>query len=271
MKYFLSLSLFFFTIFSLAQDSTRVTVKGKIIVNTPDVEGVTVFNISSNKGTITDEKGEFTLQVMLNDKVEVSALQFKDFSLTVTESIIKNKQMTVFLVEQVNKLDEVVILPYDLTGVLKEDIESVEVFNPDMDAIYFGVDDISVYEFSDDQYSKVENYAAMNQNDRIRYQANGVAIVEGLVNLIFKPKKKSKNTNTETEKIPTQTLADKYQHDYYTKNFNIPEEQVEAFIAFVQNNDFDVSLLEKGNEMQLIEDLNKRSKKFLSENPVEKE
>jgi len=181
-------------------------------------------------------------------------------------SILSNK-----IQQRINKLDEVVILPYDLTGVLKEDIESVEVFNPDMDAIYFGVDDISVYEFSDDQYSKVENYAAMNQNDRIRYQANGVAIVEGLVNLIFKPKKKSKNTNTETEKIPTQTLADKYQHDYYTKNFNIPEEQVEAFIAFVQKNDFDVSLLEKGNEMQLIEDLNKRSKKFLRENPVEKE
>ena len=98
MKYFLSLSLFFFTIFSLAQDSTRVAVKGKIIVDTPDIEGVTVFNISSNKGTITDEKGEFTLQVMLNDKVEVSALQFKDFSLTVTESIIKNKQMTIIFV-----------------------------------------------------------------------------------------------------------------------------------------------------------------------------
>lgn len=271
MKYFLSISLFFLTVFAFAQDSIRVAVKGKIIVDTPDIEGVTVFNISSNKGTITNEKGEFTLKVMLNDKIEVSALQFKDFSLTVTESIIKNKQMTIFLVEQVNKLDEVVILPYDLTGVLKEDVESVEVFNPDLDAIYFGVDDISVYEFSDDQYSKVENYAAMNQNDRIRYQANGVAIVEGLVNLIFKPKKKSKNTTNEERKIPTQTLADKYDHAYYTTNFDIPEERVEAFIAYVQKNDFDVSLLEKGNEMQLIEHLNAKSKVFLSKNSVEKD
>ena len=176
MKYFLSFFFLFFTYTLFAQDSTRVEVKGKIIVNTPDIEGVTIYNVSSNKGTVTDANGEFKLNVMLNDKVEISALQFKDFSLVVTQSIVKNKQMTVFLVEQINKLDEVVILPYDLTGVLKEDIQSVEVFNPDLDAIYFGVNDISVYQFSDDQYSKVENLAMMNQNDRIRYQANGVAI-----------------------------------------------------------------------------------------------
>lgn len=272
MKYFLSITLFLITHFVLAQDSTRVAVTGKIIVNTPDIEGVTVYNVSSNKGTITNEKGEFTLKVMLNDKIEFSALQFQDFSLTVTESIITNKQMTVFMVEQVNKLDEVVILPYDLTGVLKEDVESVEVFNPDLDAIYFGVNDISVYEFSADQYSKVENLAAMHQNDRIRYQANGVAIVEGLVNLIFKPKKKDKkNDEATTQSIPIATLADKYDHAYYTSNFNIPEEKVEAFILYVESNNFDVSLLKKENELQLIEHLNKLSQAFLTSENVEKD
>ena len=108
MKYFLSFFFLFFTYTLFAQDSTRVEVKGKIIVNTPDIEGVTIYNVSSNKGTVTDANGEFKLNVMLNDKVEISALQFKDFSLVVTQSIVKNKQMTVFLVEQINKLDEVV-------------------------------------------------------------------------------------------------------------------------------------------------------------------
>ncbi len=270
MKYFLSFFFLFFTYTLFAQDSTRVEVKGKIIVNTPDIEGVTVYNVSSNKGTITDANGEFKLNVMLNDKVEISALQFKDFSLVVTQSIVKNKQMTVFLVEQINKLDEVVILPYDLTGVLKEDIQSVEVFNPDLDAIYFGVNDISVYQFSDDQYSKVENLAMMNQNDRIRYQANGVAIIEGLVNLIFKPKKKDKSTTKQEALISKKTLSKVYDHQYYTKNFKIPEAQVEAFIVYVESNNFDTSLLDKNNEMQLIEHLNKKSKAFLSKKNEQK-
>lgn len=270
MKYFLSFFFLFFTYTLFAQDSTRVEVKGKIIVNTPDIEGVTVYNVSSNKGTVTDANGEFKLNVMLNDKVEISALQFKDFSLVVTQSIVKNKQMTVFLVEQINKLDEVVILPYDLTGVLKEDIQSVEVFNPDLDAIYFGVNDISVYQFSDDQYSKVENLAMMNQNDRIRYQANGVAIIEGLVNLIFKPKKKDKSATKQEALISKKTLSKVYDHQYYTTNFKIPEAQVEAFIVYVESNNFDTSLLDKNNEMQLIEHLNKKSKAFLSKKNEQK-
>lgn len=249
--------------FASAQDSTRVEIKGKIIIDSPDVEGITVYNSSSNRGTITDEKGEFTIKAMLNDKISVAALQFKDFNVVVAQEIIDFKQMNVYLVEQVNKLDEVVILPYNLTGVLKEDVSSVKTFNANMDAIYFGVDDISLYEFADDSYSKVDNLAAMSQNERIRYQADGMAILGGLVGLIFKKKDKKNRNNNSTEPIEVLALSDVYNHDYYTLNFKIPEDQVEAFIAFVETSDFDSTLLDNGKEMELIEHLNSESKKFL--------
>ncbi|WP_289046639.1 carboxypeptidase-like regulatory domain-containing protein [uncultured Olleya sp.] len=258
--------LAFFTLivgFSYAQDSTRVEITGKIIIDSPDLEGITVYNSSSNRGAVTDQKGEFKIKVMLNDRINVSALQFKDFNVVIAQEVIENKQMNVYLVEQVNKLDEVVILPYDLTGVLNEDVANVKTFNPDLDAIYFGVNDISFYEFSNDEYSKVENLAAMNQNERIRYQADGMAIIGGLVNLIFK-KKDKKKSSAEIQTIETsKDLSDMYKHEYYTVNFKIPEDQVEAFIAFVQKNNFDTDLLVKGKEMQLIEHLNGQSKQFL--------
>ena len=247
---------------SYAQDSTRVEVNGKIIVASPDLEGITVYNSSSNRGTVTDENGEFTIKAKVNDKISLSALQFKDFNVVVAQEVIDSKQMNVYLVEQVNKLDEVVILPYDLTGVLEEDVANVETFNPDLNAIYFGVNDISIYEFADDQYSKVENLAAMNQNDRIKYQANGMALLGGLVGLIFKKKDNKKATNTlAVEELAS--LSDTYKHDYFTLNFKIPEEKVEAFIAHVETNNFDSTLLKKGKEMQLIEYLNTQSQEFL--------
>ncbi|MGB6267418.1 MAG: carboxypeptidase-like regulatory domain-containing protein, partial [Olleya sp.] len=247
--------------FSYAQDSTRVEVKGKIIVASPDLEGITVYNSSSNKGTVTDANGEFVISAMLNDKINIHALQFKDFNVVVAQDVIDSKQMNVFLVEQVNKLDEVVILSYDLTGVLKEDVANVQTFNPDLDAIYFGVDDISFYEFANDQYSKVENLAAMSQNERIRYQADGMAILGSLVGLIFKKKDKKKATTSSVEEVTS--LSDTYTHEYYMVNFNIPEDKVEAFIAYVETNDFNTTLLEEGKEMQLIEYLNTQSKEFL--------
>ena len=132
-----------------------------------------------------------------------------------------------------------------------------------MDAIYFGVDDISLYEFADDSYSKVDNLAAMSQNERIRYQADGMAILGGLVGLIFKKKDKKSRNNNSTESLEVLALSDIYNHDYYTQNFKIPEDQVEAFIAFVETSDFDSTLLENGKEMELIEHLNSESKIFL--------
>ncbi|WP_397363585.1 carboxypeptidase-like regulatory domain-containing protein [Olleya sp. R77988] len=262
MKSYFIAFLLLLTSIIYAQDSTRVEINGKIIVDSPDLEGITIYNSSSNKGTITNTEGEFIIKAMLNDKISVSALQFKDFNVVIAKDVIDSKQMNVYLVEQVNKLDEVVILPYDLSGVLKEDIANVETFNPDMDAIYFGVDDLSLYEFEDDQYSKVENFAAMNQNDRIRYQADGMALLGSLVGLIFKKKDKKKSTDTSV-KAELTSLSDTYNHEYFTLNFEIPEDQVETFIAYVEEDGFDVNLLGKGKEMQLIEHLIIKSKEFL--------
>jgi len=52
---------FSFTIIQ-AQETKRVEVIGRIIVKNPDVEGVTVYNTSSNRGTITDDEGRFKIK-----------------------------------------------------------------------------------------------------------------------------------------------------------------------------------------------------------------
>ena len=71
-----------FTVY--AQDFKRIEVHGKIIVESNDVYGITIFNTSSNKGTITNDKGEFKLAVRLNDVIEVSALQFQNLKFEVS-------------------------------------------------------------------------------------------------------------------------------------------------------------------------------------------
>ena len=101
-----------------SQNIERIELKGTIIVDRNDREGVTVYNSSSEKGTITDADGKFTIQVALNDRIEFSALQFEDFTVIITQEMIDAKEISVFLIEQVNKLDEVLILPHNLTGNL---------------------------------------------------------------------------------------------------------------------------------------------------------
>jgi len=249
--------------FSFSQEIKRVEISGKIVVNSEDLENVTIYNTSSNKGTLTDEDGKFKIEVALFDILEVRALQFQDFTVTIDKNIIDSKKATIFLVEKVNKLNEVVILPYDLTGNLIADMESVRTFNPDLDAIYFGIGDISAYEFPDDYKSEVENIAARQPND-IRYQMNGAALVGLLLKPLFKSNKDKKAKEIEKLKeIQSTSLRDYYSTRYIVDNFKIPEDKVNEFVAYVESHDLDYSLLKKGKEMDFLEFLTQKSDEFL--------
>ncbi|TDU42828.1 carboxypeptidase-like protein [Gelidibacter sediminis] len=245
-----------------AQTIKRIEISGKIVVENSDLENITVYNSSSKKGTLTDENGMFTLNVALNDIIEVRALLFQDFTVTIDEKIIKTRSMTVFLVEKVNKLDEVIILPYDLTGNLLVDIESVRTFNPDLDAIYFGLANMNDYEFPDDYKSKVVNIAMPGTGNNIQYGFDVIGIVDLFLRPIFKSKK-----NNDREDVLKATSYDDFTDHYSTKflveNFNIPEHKVEAFIRYVEDEGVDYSLLNSGKEFQFLEFISQKSKEFL--------
>ncbi|RKE98299.1 carboxypeptidase-like regulatory domain-containing protein [Ichthyenterobacterium magnum] len=265
MKRKLLVFVFLFQAFAIfSQVSNRIEVSGKIVVDSDDLEGVTVYNSSANKGTITNEKGEFVIEVALNDHIEFGALQFKDFTVIIDEKIIDSKQMTVFLVEDVNKLDEVVILPYDLTGNLAVDLESVKTFNPNMEAIHFGIKHSSAYEFSDDIRSNVENIAMHSQGQTM---VNGLNVIN-LVGLLLKPlfrsnKSKEGKAKNASVNIPINTLTTYYSELFLNENFGIPINRFEEFITYVEANNLDYSLLETGKELQFLEHLTLQSKQFL--------
>ncbi|MCF6294798.1 MAG: carboxypeptidase-like regulatory domain-containing protein [Flavobacteriaceae bacterium] len=255
-NYFILIILCFTVSFAFSQDIDRIEVFGRIVVDSVDVEGVTVYNTSSNKGAITDIDGKFSIEVALNDRLEISALQFEKFVVVINEDIISNKIMTVFLVERINKLDEVVILPYGLSGNLTVDIESVKTFNPDLDAIYFGIQNMDDFEFSDDYKSGVVNMAM--EEGRYYNGADFVQIIGLLVKPIFKSNKKDIINNSDAYK----DLTTKYSLSYLQKNLNIPEDSIDEFIHFVEDNGFDKNLMEEGNELQFLEFLISQSKAF---------
>lgn len=255
------ITLFISSNFLMAQTLNRIEVTGKIVVDSDDKFGITVFNKSSKLGSITDEKGEFAIKVALNDVIEFRALQFQTFTVIIDEDIIKSKKMTVYLVEQVNKLDEVIILPYDLTGNLVVDIESVKTFNPDMDAIYFGLGNIHLYEFSDDYRSKVVNIA-MPERDLI-YGVNVVNLVGMFLEPLFNKSKKNKLTAEQTANIPVGGFQEHYSTQFLVDNFKIPEDKIDEFITYVETHGLDYSLLDKGKEFEFLDFISQKSVLFL--------
>lgn len=267
MKKFLLLVFGIFTITAFSQDIERISINGRIIVSSEDKEGVTVYNSSSKKGTTTDEKGNFVIKVGLQDKVDFGSLLFKDFSVTITKDVLVSKQLTVILVEEINKLDEVVLLPFGLTGNLNADLENVRTYNVSLDAIYFGLDNIDDFEFSADYKTKADNLAFNEYNPQMEHMLNVVNLAGFLIKQVVNVDKKKSKTEIKQDKLlkktPFKKALDTYSINYIHTNFNIPLNQVEAFIDYVEKEGVDESLFETDKEMQLLERISQLSKSFL--------
>ena len=81
--------------------------------------------------------------------------------------------------------------------------------------------------------------------------------VDGLIEII----------KSQIEAEEYKDLTDVYGREFLSHTFKIPEDKIEAFIAYVETNNFDYELLKDDNEIKLIEHLYAQSQQFLkSEN-----
>lgn len=115
--------------FSWGINAQEITTKleGRVYSKDADVAATHVSNISSNKGTITDAAGFFAISVQLNDKLVFSAVQFKRKEIVVTLEVLKTAVLNIPLKPSLTELDEVVVTPYNLTGDLKRDVNTINV------------------------------------------------------------------------------------------------------------------------------------------------
>jgi hypothetical protein len=124
MKYFV---VFFFLTISVT-GFAQVTepaqkISGTIISDITQLPlwNVNIINVNKVRGTISDEKGNFELEVTANDTLHISILGFQSLKVKVTNDWIKNKTTKIRLTERAYALEEIVVGRYNLTGYLEVD------------------------------------------------------------------------------------------------------------------------------------------------------
>ena len=267
MKKLLPLFVFCISFFAISQDIKRENVDGKIIVEGSNIEGITIYNTSSGLGSVTNINGEFTIAVTLKDLLEIRSLKYQNFDVRINEAILESKKISIFLIEEINKLDEVIITNKRLTGNIKTDMNSVKTFYPKLDAIYFGIKNKEAYDFSDDSKSHVENIGIHSQAQTMVNGLNVVNIVDQLLIPLFRSEVEDKKAAGVPE-VPVKSIKYYLGSNFLVENFNIPEHRVEEFIRYVEDEAFDFDLLNYGHEMEFLELLSKKSKTFLNTKSV---
>jgi len=130
MKYFV---VFFFLIVSTSAFSQVLApiqkVSGTIINDNSKfpLANVNIINVNKVRGTITNEKGYFEIEVAVNDTLHISTLGFQSLKIKVTNDWVKTKSTTIQLTEKAYALDEIIIRPYNLTGYLEVDSKLIPI------------------------------------------------------------------------------------------------------------------------------------------------
>ncbi|PCH52308.1 MAG: hypothetical protein COC22_04275 [Flavobacteriaceae bacterium] len=254
--------LLFFLIFASSltslwsQTNQRIEVNGIILSENNENEGISVFNISSNEGTITNNKGEFVIKATVNDSIEISALQFKPTIVLVDEGVIKDKKIKIYIVEQINELDAV-LLSIGLSGNLSSDIKKAK--KPSRFVIDIG--DVGALEQIDRSFGNNTVFNDLNSVVNKGQLYNAINVGE-----IFKSKKKLTANNKIEQKIKSLELVHVYSPAMIEKMFKVPGDQVYNFIDFLESNGIDHELCEPENELKLMNYLLKQRKLFLKLN-----
>lgn len=266
MKNLLLLIFLFITTFSAAQSFGEVEIEGTIKVPAEgDPQGITIYNKNSGKGSVSTEKGNFSIYAKLNDSLYFSALQYKDLLFVVDEQTVKSRTLNVEIVENINDLPEVVVKPHDLTGRLDVDAVNIKTVKLDLPTMTAASINDYEYEWRQDGQSAVAN-AAMPGNSGLQYGADPFAIIGGIIGFIFPPKKAKERPpsplnqrgmiNLERE------IRSRYDNDFFEEVLNVQVRQISDFVTFLNASGFPRELLEKEKEMDLIQFLLEQSTIF---------
>lgn len=109
----------------LKMNAQFVDIRGKISA-TDEVEGIHIINKTASRFTISNEQGEFKIPAQLNDTLLFSGISYQPKEIVMTKLVMASKQITVYLEEMVNELDQVVIGKV-LSGDLMADINNMEL------------------------------------------------------------------------------------------------------------------------------------------------
>lgn len=256
------LFILFVVHFTYAQSNDRIRISGSI--NVPvgeDPQGISVFNINSQEGTISNSEGKFAISVAENDSIKVFAVQFQEFMVVIDSRVLQTKTLNIYVNELVNRLPEVIVSPYDLTGELGVDVEKLEVINLPV-KVKVGI--------PDGLYANVENVVDFGKAPKNKaLEFNQTRLVNGLnfVNLfklllISNKQNDISNPYSKSYKEIDLELRRMYNDDFFKENFEIELKDIPDFILYADRNGLDEEMLRKGNELDLIDFLMEQSKKY---------
>jgi len=195
-----------------------------------------VVNLSTEKGTFTNDYGQFRIVVSIGDSISVSSVQHQTYKTVITEQIAFSEKLNVILDKRRIELDEIVLKKHDLIGILESDRKKVP--KDSIAAVGRSISEIIEELAQKERQGRIDTEKpstngtadiAQKNTDPTK-SFNGVGGTVGLG--IGTGKKKEKEIKEiVSDQFTSKVVYDKFEKDYFLL-LKIPEDQIFNFIDY---------------------------------------
>jgi len=230
-------------------------LRGKVSSADGDVAATHVLNISTHKAAITDIDGYFTLAASLHDTLVFSAIQYQRKEVIVTTQLLASISITVHLEPAVNELNEVVVMPYNLTGDLSRDMKS----EPVVVAATLGLPNA---------YAKKKTQSERKLNEATT--GAGLVPLNPIINAITgRTKMLKERVARETTYARTERVRDFYSDSLFVKDLKIPLLKIDDFMYFCEVDPLFSAVVDTHDQIKIWEFMRKKSKVYKVNNELD--
>lgn len=198
---------------------SQTILKGRIVSDIANLEGVYIVNTSTKVNTLTNSEGYFLIEAKSNDVLVVSSLSIEGLEIKLNDNSFKQNPLTIKVKTKINQLDEI--------EVNKVTTKSL------------GIVSKNVKEYTPAE-RRVRTAEKFKWYSPLLIPFGGMPL-DGLINQISgRTKMLKKGVVVEKKEKELEKLDLWFEDDFYVKKLNIPQDYVEGFKLFALD---DVDLL----------------------------
>ena len=205
----LVLFLIFQSVFS------QTLLKGKVISDASNLDGIHVINLTNKKSTMTEKGGFFSILAKVNDTLMFSGMQIKGVQIVLKQSDFTENTFFMRLKQQITMLDAVYIKDYS-----------------EINAFSLGIIPFGTKSYTPAQ-RRLRTAEKFKWYSPLLIPAGGMS-VDGLINQISgRTAMLKKELVVESRERLQEKVADLYGEDFFIKTLKIPAEYVKGFQIYV--------------------------------------
>lgn len=241
-----------------AQETEFKKIHGVLNSDSGELSGIHIINTTSHKATISNQEGYFSIGAKLNDTLTITGVGYQIKKFIINQDTFNKFSISVQLEAEVIELNEVVLMLYNLSGDLSQDMDDMRA-EDELSEFTLGLPNADV--------------SPMRKSQRILHEAitgGGIVPINPILNAISgRTKKLKKIVEVDLRNQRTMEVRNYYPDSLYVNYLKINKSNILDFMYYCETDpEFNYYARIK-DKFRLWELMNEKSENYRKQNNLD--